>query len=481
MQTPIPRNLGLYLLLSALTIGCAHYEPMPLTSAAVEQALTLPLPSTLRDRATKLDNPLLPPAMIDSPDGLSPDAAAVLAVLVNPSIRANRDRMRVAAGQLIQAGILPNPQLDLTFDPVTGGNTAGTSAGYLIGLSYDVMALVSHDAKVAAARAQSASVRLDVAWQEWQIAQAARKAVYDLLSLRAQIDIAREVDRGLSEDAALVRRAVDAHQKTLLELSAAESASRKARADLLALQRDERHQALALNQALGILADQPVPLQGLALPASLSLPPRQQLLDGLEERRLDLLALKRGYGSQEQVVHAAVLSQFPRLVLNIHKASDTTNVHTTGPGITMDLPIFDRNQGNIAIERANRQRLFDEYIARVFEARSTIALTLADIESITLQIADAQAAIPGLQRLVRAYQTALGQGNVDILSYYTARSDLASKQLDVVKLKQQLLQSKVALEIAAGIYLPDARPTTGPTTRPSTMPNTLPATREVHP
>ena len=58
-----------------------------------------------------------------------------------------------------------------------------------------------------------------------------------------------------------------------------------------------------------------------------------------------------------------------------------TPVGTTGFSISLAIPLFDRNQGKIAIEKATRAQLFDEYMARLFEARSTIATTLADLRS----------------------------------------------------------------------------------------------------
>jgi len=457
--------------------GCAHYDSQPLTRAAVERALTVPPMEMLQGRAAAIDNPLMRPAVIGSPEGLTPDGAAVLAVLLNPTLRANRDRLKLSDAQLIQAGILANPTLDLSSDPVTGGNTTGTFTGYAVGLNWDITALISRNARIAAARKQQASVRLDVAWQEWQVAQAGKKAAYDLIALRAQVQLAREIERGLAQNLTLVRRAVEGHNKTLLELSAAQTASNKARLDLLTLQSGLRHQELALNQALGSLEGEPMRLQPFPLPSRLDLPSQAQFLDGLEDRRLDLVALRRGYDAQEETVRAAVLSQFPKLVLGMHHARDTSNVVSDGPNAALDLPIFDRNQGNIAIERATRQRLFDEYIARVFDARASIALALADIQSLTEQIADAEASIPALEELVSVYGKAMVKGNADVLSYYTAQSDLTSRQLDLLRLRQQLLQNKVVLEIAAGMYLPDGVPTTRPTTMPTTMPTTGPATR----
>jgi outer membrane protein TolC len=137
--------------------------------------------------------------------------------------------------------------------------------------------------------------------------------------------------------------------------------------------------------------------------------------------------------------------------------------------VTVDLPIFDQNQGQIAIEKATRQQLFDEYASRIFEARSLVAQALEDIESLTKQIAAAEAAIPALQRLVDTYRTALDQHNVDVLSYYSAVDDLAQKRIDLLKLKQQLMDNRIALELATGMYLSEPGAATAPTSRPTTQ------------
>ena len=224
---------------------------------------------------------------------------------------------------------------------------------------------------------------------------------------------------------------------------------------------------LVLNNSLGLPPDAAVrPEPSVALPSRVRLPSEQQLVAAMEDRRLDLQALKRGYGSQEETLRAAVLAQFPKINLGFNRASDTSNVHTTGLGVSIDLPIFDRNQGGIATERATRQKLYDEYLNRVFEARAQIAMSLTDIRSLTEQIASAESAIPSLERLVGTYRDALDRGNADVLSYYTAIGNLAQKRLDLLKLKQQLVQNRIALEIAAGQYLPDDLPS--PATRPST-------------
>ena len=46
----------------------------------------------------------------------------------------------------------------------------------------------------------------------------------------------------------------------------------------------------------------------------------------------------------------------------------------------MELPVFNHNQGNIAIETATRQQLHDEYAARLTAADGQVRAMLAEID-----------------------------------------------------------------------------------------------------
>jgi outer membrane protein TolC len=241
----------------------------------------------------------------------------------------------------------------------------------------------------------------------------------------------------------------------VLDLTAAESASQDSRATMLALEQELEKQRLGLNKILGAEPEMTITLQpNLSLPTRLAPPRQRQLMDDVESQRLDLLGLQQGLESQDATVRAAVLAQFPKMSAAFVKASDTTNVHTTGFNVSIDVPIFDRNQGVIASERATRQRLLDEYNQRVFEAHSDIATAIADIRSLDRQIAAAEEALPLLEKVVNSAQTAVEQRTADVLSYYTARSNLLQKRIQLIKLQEQLLEAHTALEIASGRYLP---------------------------
>jgi cobalt-zinc-cadmium efflux system outer membrane protein len=433
-----------FLFLLASTICARCEEPFP-----------DPVADTLRVPASRIQAPRVRSQVVDLRQGIGPDEAAEIALYSNPALRSIRDRRGLAVAQLVQAGILPNPVVSYERDFVSGGNTAGTVTGYNLTAAWEISALVPYLPRQTAARKNFRAVDLDVAWQEWQIAMNARAAVYRVLSLDAQVARAREANDGLQQSTEAVRKAMEAHEKTVLDLAAAESASQDSRATMLALQQEFEKQRLRLKRILGVEPETNIPFrEGLILPTRLVTPDADVLFHGLESRRLDLLGLQQGLESQNATVRAAILAQFPKMSAAFVKASDTSNIHTTGFNVAIDVPIFDRNQGLIASERATRQRLRDEYRQRVFEARSDIAIAIADIHSLNQQIAAAEEAVPLLEKLVSSAQTAVEQRNADVLSYYTARSNLLQKRIQLIKLQEQLLEAHTALEIASGRYLP---------------------------
>ncbi|MER3445998.1 MAG: hypothetical protein C4291_03805 [Candidatus Dadabacteria bacterium] len=446
-----------FLIITILIIsqGCAAYQRMSLDHSTVAQRLMPPSMETIRIEAKKIKHPILKPIEFNYCDGLSADEAAILAVLVNPKLRAIRDQRGIAAAQLIQAGILPNPQLSYSLDIPTGGNTQGTINAFGLGFSWDITSIIARGAKLDAARAHAISVDLDVAWQEWQMAEAAKMHVFRLILIEKQLALSRESEKGLMENLAVVNQAFNLGEKTVLDLSAAEAALDQARLSVLTLEQEQEHERLALNQTLGLPPDYIVPIQrDIVFSNWQALPSVIDIMNTVAEHRLDLLALKMGYESQEANLRTAILSQFPKINIGFHHSRDTTNVVTTGFGITLDLPFFDRNQGQIAIERATRKQLFDEYIARLFEAQSEVARIVSDIESAQQQLGAIEKSLPALERLVQTYHMAVEGNNADILSYYEARNTLLSKQIDALRLKRDLTDLGITLEIAAGQYFP---------------------------
>jgi len=424
----------------------------------MRRALAPPTERAIRIGAAHLVHPILKPVRFDLADGLSPDEAAVLAVLVHPALRALRDREGLAQAQLLQAGLLPNPELSASLEPVVGGDTAGRVTAFGLGLGWDLAPLLSRPAKRDAARAHAGSVNLGVAWQEWRTAENARLQLYRLALGRRRVTAAGERANTLQRVSDLVQRGVDHQVATTAELAAAAAALREARADLERANAAMEERRLALNRALGLpSALRLEPAGDIRLPLLEGIPSVRKLVSDLEKRRLDLQALRLGYASQEAEVRAAIRAQFPQLKIRFTGARDTDGVSTIGPEITLALPFFDRHQARIARERATRQELFDEYAARLFAARCEIARLVQQASAVSHRIARAGEAIEALSRLAAKYRAAAEHGVAGILDYERTRARRQGRTLEKLALQEKFTEIEIALEIASGRSIaPDA-------------------------
>jgi outer membrane protein TolC len=445
---------------AAFLAGCATYKSLPIDPGSVDKALAPPSLESLKVSAMQFKHPLIAPVLVDGTGGFSPDEIAVLAVIISPEMRALRAQRGVSRAQVIQAGILPNPQLAYGYDRPSGNSDPSLVPAYSIGLSWDVSALLAHRDLVDSARAEAKSVDVSVAWQEWQTAQGARMRAFRILSLEEQRPLLLDVEAALSDSMDLKRKSVAMGHTTLPDLSAATEAWQAALDARLEVEQQLANEYAELDLQMGVPPGKRIQLKAGAtfpeVPATAE--EAAFLLNGLEDRRLDLIALRHGYESQESTLRAAVWAQFPKIGLNVNRARDTTPVKTEGFGVTLDIPLFDRNQGQIAIATATRQQIFDEYVARVAEARSQVVQILEELSLVHRQLRANEMALPELERMNRAFDTAMASRNADVFAARDSRGALAAKRVERSQLRQQLLELEVGLEIATGRALIDRGP-----------------------
>lgn len=193
--------------------GCAVYRPLDLPLAPAPD----PTISDLTAEAVRLDVALSSlPIELSGP--LTPDQLGLIAVLANPDIRAQRARLGVTEAQVFDAGLLPDPQFSFSLDhPVS---SAGLVNAVAAGLGLDTSSLYARPYKQRAARASREQVRLDVAWQEWQVAGKARLLAARVQGLVRSLDLARNAS-ALSDSALqLTLRAVARGDRSASDLEA---------------------------------------------------------------------------------------------------------------------------------------------------------------------------------------------------------------------------------------------------------------------
>jgi outer membrane protein TolC len=422
--------------------ACANYQSLPLgTHAHLKQKL-----SELVHTGVRIDQPL---SVYD---------VAVLAVENNPDLLATRTQRGVARAQVLEAGLLPNPSVSASYLFLLNPNAA---AGVLFdavsaGVTQDIQKTITMKGRLRTAQAAALQVDASVLWEEWQLIGKARLAVFDIIQDEKLQKVLTAYRETLKDRFERGRRALGQGNVTLATVAPDLAAISDTQKSLFDLERDLDTHRHDLNAMLGLAPEVAVPLKTQLQVLQVDSKAVLRALDDLGNRRPDLIALQLGYRSQDEKLRGAIVGQFPALTFGPSYARDTSDVRSFGPQLTMDLPIFDRNQGNVAIESATRDQLRAEFEARLSAAHSEVLASLATQRLLARQLDEERAEMPVLQGFAEQAESAMNAGNIDERAYVDLVSANYSKQQAVLTLEQQLLEQQVATATLIGAGMPRA-------------------------
>lgn len=445
----IPRNARIGLTGAAVALvfaGCQTYEPAP-----------LPVRPNLLDR--------LP---IQQPGPVNMDQVATIAVINNPDLRSARYKDGVADAQAFEAGILPNPQINAGLNFPTNqepGPKSGCQpdcplpgAGYQFGLTYDLQAFFTQGAKVASANAARDQAKLNVLWQEWQTVQQARTLYVTGVNADEKRVLYQTAEQRYAVQSQRSQQALRAGDITFDTAGTDLAALLDARSQLRTTERAESQNIFNIRALIGVTQNVDVTLKPLGVP---DIPDRaavEAALAKVAQVRPDLRALQAGYQSQEESLREAVLAQFPSIAFGVTRASDTpgdrsdvgNTVHTIGIGATLNLPLFDRNQGNIAIQRATRAQLQAEYQARLDQTTGDTWRIWNEMQELNTAYNEVQMSLPQLQANADAAERAYMNGDLPALTAVALQSALITREAEAADLKQSLWSDSIALASVLG-------------------------------
>ncbi len=435
----------------ALLAGCAGYNAQPLAPQVA-----------LAPSVAALDRTRPGAAPIPANRPLTPAEVGLLAVQNSPDLRATRAQRGVAQAQVIEAGLLPDPVLSGSYNVLLGGPGIANAIGATF--TANISALITLSARRRAAQSSAMQVDANVVWQEWQTISRAQTLATDLVGQSRLL-------RRLDETLALLRARGDIATRALAQGNATLQAVAPFVAELTALQTERDAATLAQDQRwqeldalLGLQPSvRPLLSAEIRIPA-VTADEAVLLLATLPQRRPDLVALQLGYQSEEANLRAAVLGQFPALTLGPNYGNDTSRVQSLGSAASIALPLFNRNRGQVAIQRATREQLRAEYAARLATAEGGARALLANLGLLQRQLDAARAGLAQAEALAANAGRALRAGLLDELSYVQLVSARLGKERQVIGLQQQIFDQRTALATLLGIGLPPVRlkPPEGP-------------------
>lgn len=431
------------MLATCVLAGCASYHRLPLPGTpdlAATPSFTVPV--------GRFELPGLSPRPFDPRADLDQVTVMALAVVNDPGLKAARRQAGIAEAQAFEAGLLPDPRLE------AGLSHSSYFNGYDVGLTEDLKALATRGAARASAEARRRQVDLGLLWQEEQVAERARelftRVVTDRRIEAAWLPVRQALDRAVAAEEEGLRRGevgAVAASGTLAALTDAEDQLRQAELDANASQ----HSLCAL---LGL-----APATTLRLAATPHYPPLSlarfaAALSALPRTRADLLALRQGYESQEQRVREAVLAQFPAIDAGVERSRDAEeHVLENAFTIGVTLPLFNRNRGQIAVQRATRAALRQEYQARLDEAAGE-ADELRQSSAIMFQhLREAEAGLSPAAEALAAAGRICRRGELSEAAYMALASAYASRKTAALRLEADYADAEGALRLVLGLPL----------------------------
>jgi cobalt-zinc-cadmium efflux system outer membrane protein len=389
--------------------------------------------------------------------------AATQALEGNAELRAAYEAIAAARGRLLQAGLWPNPEItlsggsDFAFRNEGERQIAGEIAQRfpIAGRLGRARALARVDVAAAIAEARDFERTLigDV-----------QRAAFRILSLERSIVVWGEVIGPARELTRVSQRRLEAAEASEVDLNllAVQVAGFEQERQQLEV---ERHgEAIRLNQLLQRDVDAPVILVGSLEDTLLDATVVGQIGDGATERRPDLVAarlfvdraraeakLARAEAWQDWSFGLGVDAE--KQVFANEPLSDpigTKRDEFLRFGLSVPLPLWNRNQGSIAAAFAEERRA----ASRVAALEQRVAAEIAAARARVLELSELErryreAALPQARRNVALLDRGYRQGLSPISALVQAEQQLADATLRHARLLADVRQSEVDLETAA--------------------------------
>lgn len=422
---------------AALTgAGCAPTSSFD--RAFVSTELDRRVGSALPATAPRQDIDLPPKVSLE--DGLDEDESVAVALWNNAAFHSDLSELGIARGDLVEAGLLPNPVLSLVF-PGVGSTRSGT---------------LSVPIRVLQRRTRVEIAKLDVERVAHALLQNGLGLARDVRVAFAELSFARDREALARRDATLLEeiRQITATQLQAGGISELEAA--RIEADALTatatLQDAIRQTTTAQYRFLNLL--------GLADIEEIVLRPRAgdgRELPGLPALIEVALMSRPDLRAAELAVEAAGESAkwerqqtYDFIALLDLEEPDADDL-STGPGAGLELPLFDRNQGG----RLRAAARIEQTSLRYIETRRAVVLDVRESHAAYQAALDAEGVwrreiIPRTESVMVDTERARELGSVSDLAVLQAEQRFLAARLAGAEAKRELLRASSALAYSAG-------------------------------
>src|SRR5438309_10949623 len=410
---------------SALALFLCIVSVLPLTSCAIERYRAAPIVPA--ETASRFESRNLGDAGLQSfvekslGQPISPwppklwdlQTLSLMALYFSPEMQAARARLAEAEAAIVTAGARPNPIVDIS---------PGVPSPYLLTLDFAVPIETrgKRGYRIRSARSLDQAARFDLADSAWKVHSGVRRALLDHLLASRSLELLRSEEQIRTEQVRLLRERLIPRDIPRPELDLARIELSKTHLSISAAEGQVAETKAALAAAMGI------PVAGIAgmdfAWTELESPPGTQSFSPQEIHRdalLDRLDIRRSlaqYAAAEADLQLEIAKQYPDVqIAPGYTFEERDNFFTVGLSIT--LPLFNRNQGPIAEAEAKRKEAAATFLQKQAQVIGDSERALAVYSAALNELAEADQSLQQLQDTqLRMTQLAVAVGEEDRLT-----------------------------------------------------------------
>lgn len=432
------------LLVTALA-GCASFEPRPLSpqaSAAAFEARSLADPGLENYQAAHRHRPLpaWPPHTWDF------DMLTLAALYYHPDLGVARAQQNVAEAGVRVSRQRPNPSLNFT--PAYNADALAGMSPWILGgmLNFPIETAGRRGYRETQAAYQRDAARFHIAEVAWQVRSQVRNRMLDYDAVLREATILKQTLDLRENLLHAMQRRLAAGEAARPEVDAQQAALADARLQLNMARGRAATARVALAAAVGVpvsaLDSVKFSFDALERPPSAAQIPARSVRRAALTNRVDLLAALARYAASQSALQLEISRQYPDLQIGPGYQWDQ-GADKWSLGIGLTLPLFNRNQGQIAQAKAQRE----------LAAARFIALQARDIAQTERSLAGYHAALAALNtaRALAAAQRSRAQfARRQFTAGDTDRSALDQAQLQALAAENSRLSAALQAQQSLG-------------------------------
>lgn len=387
-------------------------------------------------------------------DGMSSDDAVRIALMNNPRLQAAFEDIGIARADIVQAGLFTNPNLSgLLQFPFHGKSKYVDADGVFLLSDFWQIPLRK---KVAAAQRDAALLRVNA--EILAIAAEAKKSFHAYAfarSMAPEMQQLKDELRRWEEHLTYREKFGFAGELDLLHAAAA---VRDGKVRAARFTRDLRAAEMQLLRATGLIGAHSIEFsidkENISIPVAL--PAEGLLIAHALARRPDLQMSRARVVEADRILSLERALIFKNVEAGASYSHEPKNENRMGPSLSLQLPIFDQNQAQIAKAEYRKRQAEKELAGRMALVREEIGMSCATLDALRSELLLLRdEALPLRERAAAFAEKYFNAMQISMLPLLEARQQLLETKLRLLETQKEYHAALVELERQIGGRFPE--------------------------